>query len=59
MRVRRERLGLSRERIAGRLEPPVTAKTIERWEKGVSPLPGYRRIQLDVLYNTFEAAAVA
>ena len=54
---KRERLGLARERIAAQLDPPVSAKTLERWEKGVSPLPYWRRIQLDALYARYRTAA--
>lgn len=54
---RRGKLGISRERVAARLDPPVAAKTLERWEKGVRPLPGWRRIQLDALYDSLEGLA--
>jgi ribosome-binding protein aMBF1 (putative translation factor) len=57
VRQRRVQLGISRERVAARLKPPVTAKTIERWEKGDSPLPGWRRIQLEELYAVLEGMA--
>lgn len=54
---RRDKLGISRERVAARLDPPVAAKTLERWEKGVNPLPGWRRIQLEALYDSLEGVA--
>jgi DNA-binding transcriptional regulator YiaG len=54
---RRVRLGVSRERVAARLDPPVAAKTLERWEKDVSPLPGWRLVQLNALYDTLEGVA--
>ena len=37
LRAAREYIGLSREVVARRLDPPVASKTIERWEQ-----PGYR-----------------
>lgn len=51
LREAREELGLSRERTAARLIPPVSAKTLERWEKGISPIKGYRLLQLADLYG--------
>lgn len=56
---RRDRVGLSRERVAALLNPPVTSKTIERWEKGVSPLPGHRRVELQRLYDEYEGRRAA
>ena len=32
LRTAREHAGLSREKVAGKLDPPVSSKTIERWE---------------------------
>lgn len=48
---KREQTGLSRERAAAQLDPPVSSKTIERWEHGVTPIPGWRKTQLEKLYN--------
>ena len=53
----RSRTGLSRERVAALLDPPVTSKTIERWEKGIVPIPGYRKAQLTELYARVMEAA--
>lgn len=53
----RGRTGVSRERIAAQLDPPVSSKTIERWEKGVVPIPGYRKAQLEQLYARLLEAA--
>jgi DNA-binding transcriptional regulator YiaG len=50
----REKLGLSRERVAPQLDPPVAAKTLERWEKGKSPCPLWRRQQLAAIYGVSE-----
>ena len=57
VRQRRVDLGVSRERVAARLDPPVAAKTLERWEKGTSPLPGWRRVQLEAVYTSLEGLA--
>jgi DNA-binding transcriptional regulator YiaG len=54
---RRKALGLSRERVAAQLDPPVSSKTVERWEKGTSPVPGWRRVQLDALFAGYEGVA--
>lgn len=51
LRKRRETTGLSRERVAALLDPPVSSKTIERWEKGENPIPGYRAAQLERIYT--------
>lgn len=62
-REEREQAGFSRERVAGRLDPPISSKTLERWEKGLSPFPRWRAIQLAALYGVdveaFAEAAVA
>jgi DNA-binding XRE family transcriptional regulator len=50
----RERIGYSRERVAAQLEPPIAAKTLERWEKGVTPIPLWRLKQLAALYGVSE-----
>jgi DNA-binding transcriptional regulator YiaG len=49
----REKVGLGRERVVRELEPPVTAKTLERWEKGSTPIPGWRDSQLRALYARY------
>lgn len=54
---KRERTGLGRERVAAQLDPPVTSKTIERWEKGTTPIPLWRQRQLESLYEKAQAAA--
>lgn len=48
---RRERVGLARERVAAQLDPPISSKTLERWEKNVTPIPGWRKVQLEALYE--------
>lgn len=47
----REAMGLSRERVAPQLDPPVSAKTLERWEKGITPVPRWRLAQFARLYR--------
>lgn len=48
----REAEGLSRETVVRLLEPPVSTKTLERWEKQVTPAPRWRVRQLAKLYRT-------
>lgn len=47
----REGEGLSRERVARLLDPPVSAKTLERWERGLTPVPRHRLRQLAQIYR--------
>lgn len=47
----REREGLSREKVARLLDPPVSTKTLERWEKGITPTPGHRVRELAQIYR--------
>lgn len=48
----RETEGLSREAVVRQLEPPVTTKTLERWEKDITPCPRYRLRELARIYRT-------
>lgn len=42
---------LSREHVSRLLDPPISAKTLERWEKGHNP-PSKRRLrQLALIYR--------
>ena len=41
---------LSRESVARLLDPPISAKTLERWERCLSPIPAARLRQLAKLY---------
>ena len=43
--------GLAREKVTPLLDPPVSVKTLERWERGVSPVPGWRVRQLAAIYR--------
>lgn len=43
--------GLAREKVVRQLEPPVSAKTLERWERGDTPVPKHRLRQLAQIYR--------
>lgn len=45
----RKRAGLGREKVAAQLDPPVSSKTIERWEE---PGKVYTRIERRRFYLT-------
>lgn len=49
--IARERTGLSRETVVRRLDPPISAKTLERMERGAAPLKGFRLKQLAAIYE--------
>lgn len=53
LREARDRLGYSREHVVRRpeLDPPITTKTLERWESGETPVKGYRLRQLARIYE--------
>lgn len=51
LRQAREAEGRSREKVAAALDPPVSSKTIERWEKPGANVPGWRLKQLAALYG--------
>ena len=51
LRETREDAGLTRDQVAALLQPPVSSKTIERWEKGSSPVSHQRMRQLALLYR--------
>lgn len=51
LRTARDRLGLSRERVAAQLDPPISSKTLERWEKVDANVPLWRREQLADIYG--------
>jgi transcriptional regulator with XRE-family HTH domain len=46
LRELREERGLSRFRLALELDPPVTERTISRWETRESAIPDDRKIEL-------------
>ena len=47
----REEAGLTRTQVVALLDPPVSIKTLERWEKGESPSPTERWRQLAMIYR--------
>lgn len=47
----RDEYGLSREKVAALLDPPISSKTLERWERGETPLPKWRAKQLAAIYG--------
>ena len=53
LRRARERKGFSREHVTRHLEPPISSKTLERWEDPghSSQAPGWRLEQLAELYG--------
>jgi DNA-binding XRE family transcriptional regulator len=51
LRRARDRRGLGRERVAGQLDPPISSKTLERWEKPGARVPLWRLEQLAALYG--------
>lgn len=56
MWIAREAEGLSREKAVRRLTDPVSTKTLERWEKGVTPTPRHLLRELAAIYQvTVEA----
>lgn len=59
LREVRDRKGYSREWVAQRLDPPVSSKTIERWEQNPEKVKGFRLEQLAVLYDAPELAEAA
>lgn len=54
--AKRDRLGLPRSKVASELDPPVSEKTLERWEHG-NRYPLWRRRQLEALYRSYSQAA--
>lgn len=42
---------LSREQVVRLLEPPITTKTLERWERCITPAPKWRVRQLAQIYR--------
>lgn len=51
LRVKRDALGLGREKVAAQLDPPISSKTLERWEDGSSPVKRWRLNQLASVYG--------
>lgn len=53
LRAVRDELGLSREAVSRSplLDPPITSKTLERWENNLTPVKGFRYLQLARIYK--------
>jgi hypothetical protein len=51
LRRERDRIGYSRERVAAQLDPPISSKSLERWEKPGARVPLWRLKQLAKLYR--------
>lgn len=52
LREARDRLGLGRERVAPQLDPPISSKTLERWEAaGADVVDLWRLRQLAAIYG--------
>lgn len=53
LRKARDHKGLPRERVAAQLDPPISSKTLERWESPayIGKVPLYRMEQLAVIYG--------
>lgn len=51
--IKRESIGYSRETVVRRpeLDPPITSKTLERWERELTPVKRYRLTQLAAIYE--------
>jgi hypothetical protein len=55
LRAVREELGLAREKVTAQLNPPLSAKTLERWEKNgeIPRRNGSRRVYLPQLARLY------
>lgn len=51
LRAAREAEGLSREEVTRLLKRPVSAKTLERWEKGITPVRRSYLRELAAIYK--------
>jgi transcriptional regulator with XRE-family HTH domain len=51
LRPVRDSLGYSREYVTRRLNPPRTAKTLDRWERGEVKPKHYYLVQLAEIYG--------
>ena len=51
LRMVREDAGLTRTQVVVLLDPPVSIKTLERWEKGESPVTDRTMAQLAMIYR--------
>ena len=51
LREIREDAGLTREQVCALLDPPISSKTLERWEKGTHHPDDRRMGQLALIYR--------
>jgi transcriptional regulator with XRE-family HTH domain len=51
LRLTREEAGLTREQVARLLDPPISTRTLIRWEDGSTPIPYHRMRQLALIYR--------
>jgi DNA-binding XRE family transcriptional regulator len=51
LRAARDRLGIGREKVAAKLDPPISSKTLERWETPGYKVPLWRLRQLADQYE--------
>lgn len=51
IRAARQRESLSREKVVRLLDPPVSTKTLERWEREPAKVPRWRLRQLAHVYR--------
>jgi DNA-binding transcriptional regulator YiaG len=51
LRAARDKKGLSRERVCVTLNPPISSKTLERWEEPGYRVPEWRLDQLALIYG--------
>lgn len=59
MRRARDAKGLARERVAALIDPPISSKTLERWEQPGYPVPRWRAEQLAALYDVAVVQIIA
>ncbi len=53
LRAARDHVGFAREAVCRQLDPPVSTKTLERWEDNPEPLTRkrWRLVQLAAIYS--------
>ncbi len=51
LRLARENAGLGREEVTRLLDPPISAKTLERWEERGRPSKPYWLVRLADIYG--------
>jgi DNA-binding XRE family transcriptional regulator len=59
LQLTREEAGLTREQVARLVDPPVSTRTLIRWEDGTTPIPYHRMRQLAFIYRVSARELVA